>query len=296
DGASAEDAAGVGTRTGARAGGERAGGDASADAERERGTHADARTPASDEPAATDDAAGADTPATAGAGKFRAPTENATLDAGNCAGDDGARREFASLPAMRVLGQFRETYVVAETDEGLVLVDQHAADERVAYERLAAELAGDPASQRLVEPADLDVTPGEAAVFDAVAADVRALGFEATREEQTVRVTAVPAVLSDQLDPGLVADLLAEFLAGADPDVDAAADELLADMACYPAITGNTSLAEGSVVALLEALDDCENPWACPHGRPVVVELSETELADRFERDYPGHRGRRPEG
>jgi len=73
------------------------------------------------------------------------------------------------------------------------------------------------------------------------------------------------------------------------------ADALLADLACYPSITGNTSLTEGSVVDLLGALDDCENPFACPHGRPVVVAFDRGEIEDRFERDYPGHGGRRAE-
>jgi DNA mismatch repair protein MutL len=64
-------------------------------------------------------------------------------------------------------------------------------------------------------------------------------------------------------------------------------------MACYPAIKGNESLGEGTVVSLLEALDDCENPYACPHGRPTLVEFSTDEIEDRFERDYPGHGARR---
>ena len=58
-------------------------------------------------------------------------------------------------------------------------------------------------------------------------------------------------------------------------------------------MTGNTSLTEGSVMDLLTRLDACENPYACPHGRPVVIEIGEAALDDRFERDYPGHAGRR---
>jgi DNA mismatch repair protein MutL len=75
----------------------------------------------------------------------------------------------------------------------------------------------------------------------------------------------------------------------AEQTVEAVADELLSDMACYPSITGNTSLTDGAVVDLLSTLDDCENPWACPHGRPTVIQLDHDEIADRFERDYPGH-------
>jgi DNA mismatch repair protein MutL len=86
--------------------------------------------------------------------------------------------------------------------------------------------------------------------------------------------------------------VLGAFVAGegtAAETVEAAADELLADLACYPSVTGNTSLTEGSVRELLTTLDDCENPWACPHGRPVVVEFDDDEIEARFERDYPGH-------
>jgi DNA mismatch repair protein MutL len=116
---------------------------------------------------------------------------------------------------------------------------------------------------------------------------------------RTVVVRTAPTVLDETLDPALLRDALGEFVSTAPDDrgdtVEAVADDLLADLACYPSITGNTSLREGSVVELLAALDDCENPYACPHGRPVIIEFAEEEIEDRFERDYPGHAGRRGE-
>ena len=228
---------------------------------------------------------------------FDPPAENARLTTGTAAGDSTERDpvpERDSLPEMRVLGQLHGTYVVAEADDGLVLVDQHAADERVHYERLRDELDG--ASQALVAPVELELTAGEAAVFESALDGLHELGFDAELSGRTAEVTAVPAVLSDALDPELARDVLAEFLAdaGGNPVADAA-DALLSDLACSPAIKGNTSLTEGSVVALLDALDDCENPYACPHGRPTVVAVDGDELAERFERDYPGHAGRRRE-
>ncbi|WP_188978804.1 DNA mismatch repair endonuclease MutL [Halocalculus aciditolerans] len=215
--------------------------------------------------------------------------------------DDGAREnegvpERESLPNLRVLGQLHGTYVVAETERGLVLIDQHAADERVRYEELRARLAARPDSQRLVAPVDVSLTAAEAAVFEDALSDLDALGFDAHLDGRTAVVEAVPAVFGSVLDPDLVADVLAgatEEAAG--DDVLDAADALLADMACKPAIKGNTSLPEGDVTALLERLDGCENPWSCPHGRPVVVELGGDELDARFERDYPGHADRAPE-
>ena len=198
-----------------------------------------------------------------------------------------------TLPSMRILGQVQETYVVAETDDGLVLVDQHAADERVNYERLKRRFEGETTTQALAEPVDLELTAREAALFDERADALASLGFHTARTgERTVEVRTLPGVIADAAGPELVRDVLSTFVTGEDAaagTVEAAADELLGDLACYPSVTGNTSLTEGSVRDLLAALDDCENPWACPHGRPVVIHIDGDEIAERFERDYPGH-------
>jgi len=219
--------------------------------------------------------------------KFRAGHEQARLGSG------AAGVAFDRLPSMRVLGQFRETYIVAESDDGLVLIDQHAADERINYERLRESFHGETTTQALAEPVRLEVTAQEVELFDASIDALARLGFQARRvDDRTIEVTTVPTLIADGAGPELLRDVLSAFSSGeaaAADTVEAAADALLADLACYPSITGNTSLTEGSVVDLLSALDDCENPYACPHGRPVIVELDDAELEARFERDYPGH-------
>ncbi|MDF9744491.1 DNA mismatch repair endonuclease MutL [Natrinema salsiterrestre] len=225
--------------------------------------------------------------------KFDAASEQRTLT-GEAA--TGERSAFDSLPSLRVLGQLRDTYLVCETPDGLVLIDQHAADERVNYERLQAAVADDPTAQALAEPVELELTAAEAEAFDHYSEALSRLGFYANRvDDRTISVTTVPAVLEETLDPDQLRDVLASFVAGdreaGAETVDAMADEFLGDLACYPSITGNTSLTEGSVVDLLESLDDCENPYSCPHGRPVIVRFDEREIEDRFERDYPGHDG-----
>ncbi len=262
-------------------------------------------------------------PATADSGSVAVPTQH-TLAGGTT--DDW--REYDTLPSLRVLGQYDDTYLVCETAAGLVLLDQHAADERVNYERLreAAGLDGDEDStegqstvQALAEPVRVPLTPRESALFDQFRDALAAAGFHARRvedppedaaadeaeakgdeataaDEAAVEVTAVPAVFDAALDPTLLRDTLVSFAeevtSGSQP-ATAAAEDLLADLACYPSITGNTSLTEGSATELLAALDECENPYACPHGRPVVVEFGADEIANRFERDYPGHESRR---
>ncbi len=225
--------------------------------------------------------------------KFDAGTEQQTLTGDVATGDETA---FDSLPSLRVLGQYTDTYLVCETADGLVLIDQHAADERVNYERLQQAFADDPAAQALASPVDLELTAVEAEAFESYREALSRLGFYADRvDDRTVAVTTVPAVLEETLEPEQLRDVLASFVEGdretGAETIDALADEFLGDLACYPSITGNTSLTEGSVVDLLEALDGCEIPYSCPHGRPVLVQFDQTEIEDRFERDYPGHQG-----
>ncbi|MFC6721682.1 DNA mismatch repair endonuclease MutL [Halobacteriaceae archaeon SHR40] len=225
-----------------------------------------------------------------------APSARKFADAGQqarLAEDENVEQSFESLPPMRVLGQLQETYIVAETGEGMVLIDQHAADERINYERLRESLTAETTTQALAEPVTLELTAREAELFTAHEDALATLGFRASQTgDRTVEVTTVPSLIAEAADPALLRDVLGEFVADggtASETVEAAADELLSDLACYPSITGNTSLTEGSIVDLLGALDDCENPYACPHGRPVIVEFDTDELEARFERDYPGH-------
>jgi DNA mismatch repair protein MutL len=208
-------------------------------------------------------------------------------------GDASHPTEYDNFPNLRVLGQLHDTYVVTESDDGLILIDQHAADERVNYERLREQFDGDTTTQVLAEPVEIELTAREAAVFDTYKDAVAQLGFHADLvEDRTVRVTTVPTVVAESVGPTLIRDVLTNFVddeQAAEETIDAVADDLLADMACHPSITGNTSLTEGSVFDLLSALDDCENPWSCPHGRPVLIQIDSDEIDDRFERDYPGH-------
>ncbi|EMA71626.1 DNA mismatch repair endonuclease MutL [Halorubrum distributum] len=259
------------------------------------------RTPAVDEGpdrgdgSVEEDASVASEDATRPTARTRPATRQRTLDG------DGteSEREFDSLPSLRVLGQLHETYVVAEAPDGLVLIDQHAADERVNYERLKAAFADGADAQALAEPVRIELTAREAALFEEFVDDLSEIGFRAERAgDREVAVTAVPAVFDAALDPDLLRDVLSALVddaaAGDEPVADVV-DELLADLACYPSVTGNTSLTEGRVVDLLDRLDACENPYACPHGRPVVIRLDRDEIGSRFERDYPGHGGRRAE-
>jgi DNA mismatch repair protein MutL len=224
--------------------------------------------------------------------KFTEMPEQTTLD-GETVIDEPA---FERLPRLRVLGQLHDTYFVCESPDGLVLIDQHAAHERVNYEHLRERFAGETGVQELADPVEVELTAAESALFEEFTDALSELGFRASRSGQgRIEVRAVPAVLSGATDPELLRDVLSAFVGERDPGdtIEQVTDAVLADLACYPSITANTSLSAGTVTDLLRALDACENPYACPHGRPVVIELSESALDERFERDYPGHAGRR---
>jgi len=226
--------------------------------------------------------------ATSRSSTARGPDTQTTLG-----GDDAhPTTEYDSLPDLRIMGQLHDTYIVAEADDGLVLIDQHAADERINYERLRRRFEGDVTTQALADPVELELTAREAARFDGYGDALARLGFRTNRvDDRRVEVTTVPGPVAESAGPSVLRDVLSDLVGGenaAEATVEALADDLLSDMACYPSITGNTSLTDGSVVDLLSTLDDCENPWACPHGRPVLSHIDTEEIGDRFERDYPG--------
>src|SRR5699024_59937 len=144
--------------------------------------------------------------ATTGTSEARMVTETrtqATLD-GETVADEP---DFERLPRLRVLGQLHDTYFVCESPDGLVLVDQHAAHERVNYERLRERVAGETNIQELAEPVTIELTAAESALFEEFTEALSALGFRASpSNEKAVEVAAVPAVLAGAADPELLRD------------------------------------------------------------------------------------------
>ncbi len=206
-------------------------------------------------------------------------------------GDANGRLEFASL---RLLGQMLASYLVLEGPQGMLLVDQHAAHERVLYERLRSSwLERGVERQGLLMPTTVELEPLTVGALVEAAATVERLGFElAPFAENTVVVRAVPALLSDSDPVGLVQSLAQEIeSSGVEPEGSPdqtrllrAADRALATLACHSARRFGEHLEPGEQRAILAGLDDI--PWAptCPHGRPVAVAMSNQEIERRFAR------------
>lgn len=205
---------------------------------------------------------------------------------------------FERLPTLSIIGQAHDTYIIAEmSDGGLLLIDQHAADERINYERLRDEVRAATGHQRLASPVQVELTNEEMDALSTYRDQVDHMGFRIDGfDGDTVKVVAVPSILGQALSADDLTEVLHQLLTGlADADGSESmlelVDPLLADLSCHPAIKANQSLSIGSMQSLLNVLDTCDSPWTCPHGRPTMVELTAGELDERFERDYPGARG-----
>ncbi len=188
---------------------------------------------------------------------------------------------------MTPLGQFRNTYIIAVDDEGLVIIDQHVAHERVLFERILEKLTASPLeSQGLLVPMIVDLPGAGHDTLLARAADLTRFGFELDDFGGTsVRVSAVPAILRpDDIDRTLRA--LADDLEHLDRGLVAeqALKQIAATMACHTAVRAHDPLTLEKMQHILEELRATAYSTVCPHGRPVMFRLSRRDLERRFER------------
>jgi DNA mismatch repair protein MutL len=189
--------------------------------------------------------------------------------------------------SMTVLGQLLGCYIVCASTEGLALIDQHAAHERVAYERLRRQIAADEVlKQNLLIPQDVELSAGEVMLLERELPQLARAGFILEPfGPDAYAITAVPALLPEGDYRPVVRQWIAELA-----DVDRSQslrhhiDERLATIACHSVIRANRKLAIDEMRALLRDLDQIEFATQCPHGRPVLVEFSRSELEKLFKR------------
>ncbi len=188
---------------------------------------------------------------------------------------------------IRPLGQLEESFIIATDDEGLLLIDQHVAHERVLFDKYRAlEAERRTESQQLLVPETFDLTPAQAAVFDDLAPELEKYGFELMRlSGRTVAIKAIPA----DLPSGEARNMLAELLDTVDAEKKSAArdtmrDEIAASLACHAAIKVNMSLTPEKMRWLIDRLLQTSSPTTCPHGRPVILRLSRRDILKGFHR------------
>jgi DNA mismatch repair protein MutL len=188
---------------------------------------------------------------------------------------------------MTPLGQFRNTFIIAMDDEGLAIIDQHVAHERILFELITERLTtGTQESQRLLTPVVLEIAPGEHQTLVTHAAALARLGFELEDfGGSSVRVLAVPAILDWNTSEAALKAVAAD-LDGLSPgaSVDVALRQMAATMACHAAVKANDPLTREKMQYLLDGLQQTAHSSVCPHGRPVVLRLTRREIERNFER------------
>ena len=190
----------------------------------------------------------------------------------------------AAAPLGVAIAQLHGVYILAQTADGIVLVDMHAAHERVMYERMKQLLAGQTAQQQLLIPQILQVSPAQAEAAETHAAEFAALGFGVTRlAPDQLALRSIPSLLAGRDSAEIIRDVLSDLLEqGHSRRVEESINHLLATMACHASVRAQRNLSLPEMNALLREMENTERADQCNHGRPTWVRLSIADLDRLF--------------
>jgi DNA mismatch repair protein MutL len=193
-------------------------------------------------------------------------------------------KKSEALPDVKVLGQFADLYILTESEGKLVLVDQHAAHERIMYEQVLK--MRDMGWQELVTPVTLELSTKERAIIEDYIPFLEQIGFSISEfGPGAYVVTTVPSIFGRLEDPGIVHDIISDLVTGGRIREDTEVyDRLCSTMACRAAIKAGAVCTPEQMQGLLRQLILCENPYTCPHGRPTMVSFTKEELGRMFGR------------
>lgn len=197
---------------------------------------------------------------------------------------DDALVPKSALPVLRVLGQVQNTYIAAEGPDGMFLIDQHAAHERVVFEKIQADAAASaPEVQMLMEPATLDLNPRQQELLHENQESFAALGLLVEPfGGDLFLIRGVPSILAEADPANALIDVLDELSEGGDPETWQ--ERAAYSIACHSAIRAGKVMTHQEMVALTRQLEGCNQPHSCPHGRPTMIHLSVTHLQREFGR------------
>ena len=195
--------------------------------------------------------------------------------------------EKAHLPELRVIGDFGETYILAESSKGMVILDQHAAHERILYERLTSQHKD---TQELISPIALELSAKEKTVMDDFMEALTELGFNIEPfGGNTYRINSVPVVLGTLVSPEVIRDVLMDMTSlpkSPEKGVEEKGAQIIAKKgataACRSAIKAGEKQTLERLYRLVRDLYKSSNPFTCPHGRPTMIFITREELEKRF--------------
>jgi len=210
------------------------------------------------------------------------------------AGKDNVAAQFiapaaTSLPPLRVIGQLSQSYIVAEGPDGMYLIDQHAAHERILLERMVAAMqAQQPISQVLLTPLQLELDPSELEAVEEHLAQLTDIGFAVEIQDNILMLLAVPNVLVKQINARSVRELLVDLTSprnmGGIGHGETWEEHALANVACKVAIKANYFLTVSEMREMIEQLEQTSAPYSCCHGRPTMVHFGLSALEREFGR------------
>lgn len=206
---------------------------------------------------------------------------------GEAAGQRLDPQQTRRLPRLRVIGQLSQSYIVTEGEDGLYLIDQHAAHERILLERMVAALkARAPFSQLLLTPIQLDLAPRELEGIEEHQQHLESIGFTLKfNEDGQLEVTAVPDTLAKRMNAHSLHELLIELTSEESLGATETWEErALANVACKAAIKANYFLTVSEMREMLEQLEQTRAPYSCCHGRPTMVQFTLSALEREFGR------------
>ncbi len=213
-----------------------------------------------------------------------------TMEAGQPAGIEAGQSAFVRMPLLRLIGQIGASYLVAEGPDGLYLVDQHAAHERVLFEKLMLQHdKRNIPSQSLLEPVSVTLPPAQAALLEGQLELLNGFGFQVEPfGPNTFQVRAMPALFSGSDAASALRALVEDFEEDETPLQEELEARLAARVCKRMAVKAGQALSGEEQRALLADLENCDSPRTCPHGRPTMIHLS----VDMLERQF-GRKGAR---
>jgi DNA mismatch repair protein MutL len=185
----------------------------------------------------------------------------------------------------RIIGQYRLSYILVDMPEGLRLIDQHVAHERVLYDRIAARYGDNAEAQTLLTPLLFEASAAECAIIDSHVDELRSVGFELERfSGNSFAISSVPTVLRREEPQRFLRKLIDTSLEEKHSPMERLRDRVIASLACQAAIKVHRPLSGEEMARVVAEVLDSSNPYACPHGRPIIVDIRHLDIERHFHR------------
>ncbi|MFK5882747.1 MAG: DNA mismatch repair endonuclease MutL [Candidatus Izemoplasma sp.] len=199
---------------------------------------------------------------------------------------DPVKEETTKLPRLEYIGQYLGTYLIAQSSSSLYLIDQHAAAERVRYENYYKKMANPKINTyELLIPITLDLSNAEVIALKDSLSDLELFGIKLiSNSTSTVDVTTVPSWFIEGYERSYTEEMIKYILEGKDVTIGDIKNQLAKDLSCKHSIKANHFINKNEIKKLLFDLENCQNPYTCPHGRPTIIKFTQTEVEKMFKR------------